>query len=182
MAIKTITYNDKTFLNQNTSIADENKVNDTDLNQIKDVVNTNANNIGDLSNLNEGTTIVDSVNGCIGDVLWTNSNTTSNFISQNVNLNTAPNYDVIGVWLYRNTTNAELEEIRIKNGTGGSLIFGELFNNILYIQGRNFNFTNSTTMNFSGGFLHATNGNTTSNDNSRGIPKCIVGYKTGIFS
>lgn len=117
-----------------------------------------------------------------GDLLWTNSDTTSNFTSQNITLSTAANYDIIGVWLYRNTTNAELEEIRIKNGTGGSLIFGELYNNVLYIQGRNFNFTNSTTLNFGGGFLHATNGNTTSNDNSRGIPAYIVGYKMNSFS
>lgn len=34
-----ITYEDKEFLNKNENIADKNKVNDTDLNQIKEVVN-----------------------------------------------------------------------------------------------------------------------------------------------
>lgn len=36
-----ITYEDKEFLNKNESIADKNKVNDTDLNQIKEIVNNN---------------------------------------------------------------------------------------------------------------------------------------------
>ena len=37
-----ITYQDKVFLNKNEDIADQNKVNDTDLNEIKNVVNENA--------------------------------------------------------------------------------------------------------------------------------------------
>lgn len=116
-----------------------------------------------------------------GDILWTNPDPTSNFDSQAVTLSTAPNYDAIGVWMYRNISNTELQEIRIKNGTGGDLLFGELYQNVLYIQGRNFNFTNSTTLNFSSGFLHATNGNTTVSDNTRGIPAFIVGYKRSVI-
>lgn len=42
MAVQTITYDDKQYLNQNSSIADVNKCNDTDLNEIKSVVNNNA--------------------------------------------------------------------------------------------------------------------------------------------
>lgn len=37
-----ITYQDKVFLNKNEDIPDQNKVNDTDLNEIKNVVNENA--------------------------------------------------------------------------------------------------------------------------------------------
>ena len=47
-----ITYEDKEFLNKNENIADKNKVNDTDLNEIKNTVNENDDNVGDLSNLN----------------------------------------------------------------------------------------------------------------------------------
>jgi hypothetical protein len=43
MAVQTITYDDKSYLNQNSDIADVNKVNDTDMNEIKTVVNNNAN-------------------------------------------------------------------------------------------------------------------------------------------
>jgi hypothetical protein len=42
MAIQTITYQDKVALNQNPDIADINKCNASDLNEIKNVVNNNA--------------------------------------------------------------------------------------------------------------------------------------------
>lgn len=59
-----ITYEDKEFLNKNESIADKNKVNDTDLNQIKEVVNGNDDNIGDLSDLNtnDKSSVVNAIN------------------------------------------------------------------------------------------------------------------------
>lgn len=43
MAIQTITYPDKVALNENQSVADINKVTDDDMNEIKEVVNNNAN-------------------------------------------------------------------------------------------------------------------------------------------
>ena len=61
-----ITYEDKEFLNKNESIADKNKVNDTDLNQIKEVVNGNDDKIGNLSDLN--TTDKSSIVGAINDI------------------------------------------------------------------------------------------------------------------
>lgn len=59
-----ITYEDKEFLNKNENIADKNKVNDTDLNEIKEVVNENDDNVGDLSSLNttDKTSLVNAVN------------------------------------------------------------------------------------------------------------------------
>ena len=47
-----ITYENKVALNVNSDIADVNKCNATDLNEIKEVVNTNDDNMGLLSNLN----------------------------------------------------------------------------------------------------------------------------------
>ena len=61
-----ITYENKEFLNKNENIADKNKVNDTDLNELKNVVNENDDNVGDLSNLN--TTNKDSLVGAINEV------------------------------------------------------------------------------------------------------------------
>lgn len=61
-----ITYEDKEFLNKNENIADKNKVNDTDLNQIKEVVNENDDNIGNLSDLN--TTDKSNLVGAINEV------------------------------------------------------------------------------------------------------------------
>lgn len=51
MAIQTITYANKVAINQNVDIPETNKVTDADMNEIKSVVNNNATNIGDLSNL-----------------------------------------------------------------------------------------------------------------------------------
>lgn len=42
MAVQTITYGDKQYLNQNADIPATNKVQDTDMNEIKSVVNNNA--------------------------------------------------------------------------------------------------------------------------------------------
>ena len=42
MAVQTITYANKSYINQNSGVADTNKVNDTDMNEIKSVVNNNA--------------------------------------------------------------------------------------------------------------------------------------------
>lgn len=61
-----ITYENKEFLNKNENIANKNKVNDTDLNEIKNIVNQNDDNIGNLSNLN--TTNKDSLVGAINEV------------------------------------------------------------------------------------------------------------------
>lgn len=60
MAVQTITYDDKQYLNQNSSIADVNKCNDTDLNEIKSVVNNNADELTSLEgqfNLSNSETI-----------------------------------------------------------------------------------------------------------------------------
>lgn len=43
MAVQTITYGNKSYLNENANIPATNKVQDTDMNEIKSVVNNNAN-------------------------------------------------------------------------------------------------------------------------------------------
>lgn len=50
MAVQTITYDDKQYLNQNSNIPDINKINDTDMNMIKSVVNNNATELTNLIN------------------------------------------------------------------------------------------------------------------------------------
>lgn len=59
-----ITFEDKVALNVNPDIADVNKVNDSDMNEIKNVVNTNDDNAGLLSNLNttDKSSMVNAIN------------------------------------------------------------------------------------------------------------------------
>ena len=73
MAINTITYANKSAIYTNASIPDANKVNDTDMNEIKTVVNDNATLMGDLATLNTTTksSIVGAVNEVLGYLSWT---------------------------------------------------------------------------------------------------------------
>lgn len=64
MAIKNVTFEDKQNLTTNENIPRTNKVIDDDINQLKDVANTNANKAGDLELLNttDKDSLVDSIN------------------------------------------------------------------------------------------------------------------------
>lgn len=62
--MQTITYTNKSALNTNSGIADINKVNASDMNSIKSVVNANASECGNASSLTttDKTSIVNAVN------------------------------------------------------------------------------------------------------------------------
>lgn len=64
MAIQTIGYDDKSYINQNPSIPNANKVTDTDMNEIKSVVNNNATELLDIQN---------------ASIIETGGNTSTNF-------------------------------------------------------------------------------------------------------
>lgn len=59
-----ITYENKEFLNENSQISNINKVTDTDLNEIKAIVNENDDEVGNLSGLNttDKSSIVNAIN------------------------------------------------------------------------------------------------------------------------
>ena len=61
MAITKITYSNKTNINANSGVANINKINDSDMNEIKTVVNTNADNLGDVANLVGASNVVDAL-------------------------------------------------------------------------------------------------------------------------
>lgn len=68
MAVQTITYEDKQYLNQNADIPAINKVQDIDMNEIKSIVNNNANELnnlfsGNLYSTNETNTYKIWING-----------------------------------------------------------------------------------------------------------------------
>lgn len=62
--MQTISYTNKSALNQNSSIADINKCNASDMNSIKTVVNANASECGNASSLNttSKTSLVSAIN------------------------------------------------------------------------------------------------------------------------
>ena len=73
-----ITYENKVALNVNSDIADVNKCNATDLNEIKEVVNANDDIVGDLAQLN--TTEKSNLVGAINSVVESGSNENGNWI------------------------------------------------------------------------------------------------------
>jgi hypothetical protein len=72
-----ITWTNKTTLNPQPSIARENKCTDADLNEIKSVVNTNDDNVGDLTNLDttDKSSIVNATNELYGNYEYSTSET-----------------------------------------------------------------------------------------------------------
>lgn len=90
-----ITYADKVALNINQDVADVNKCNATDLNEIKEVVNNNDDNIGLLSNLN--TTDKSSIVNAINEVI-TNTKVSIAKIITNGEGSYTTNTKVTGIW------------------------------------------------------------------------------------
>lgn len=64
MAIKTVTFEDKQNFETKPEIPRINKITDEDINELKDVADTNANNIGDLEQLNtiDNSSLVNAIN------------------------------------------------------------------------------------------------------------------------
>lgn len=73
-----ITYEDKVALNENADIADVNKVTAGDMNEIKQVVNEQSTNIGDLSNLT--TPNKDNLVGAINSIVESGSSSNGEYI------------------------------------------------------------------------------------------------------
>ena len=73
-----ITYENKSAINQNSQIPDVNKVNASDMNQIKEAVNVNDDKVGELSDLTTPTT--SSIVGAINSVVSRGSNTNGNYV------------------------------------------------------------------------------------------------------
>lgn len=132
-----ITYENKEFLNKNESIADKNKVNDTDLNEIKEVVNGNDDNIGDLTNLNttDKSSVVNAINSMFAKSLYSSSN-----YSTNIKLDDdAQNYKYFVIRMTANVyspANIKEEDILVVNPDGKecshSILWYNNTNNQLY--------------------------------------------------
>lgn len=124
MALSLITYTDKETLNEQPSIADKNKVTDGDMNEIKSVVNLNANKLGDLENLDTTakTSIVSALNEVKGQLktvevyngtptLYTSEGDTKNIITVNAVSGTVLMYFLTYAWPRENWNNGAIVEL-----------------------------------------------------------------------
>lgn len=73
MAVQTITYSDKSYINENASVAATNKVQATDMNEIKTVVNNNASEL--TTGLTEISNIINYTNSEISVGKWVDNKT-----------------------------------------------------------------------------------------------------------
>lgn len=75
-----ITYDTKVAINSNDGVADINKVNASDMNEIKSVVNGNDNNVGDISTLltNNKASIVDAINNMVEGMSYSSNEILTN--------------------------------------------------------------------------------------------------------
>ena len=142
MAVQTITYGDKSYLNENIDIPATNKVQDIDMNEIKSVVNNNANEFTENINLQKtyatnsyaGAAIPGSANAFNGFNIFNsygNLTTSSNGITIGSGINgilvsglvelqnATNNYNLVSAGLMKNGTVIEsaLTELRNSNGT-----------------------------------------------------------------
>jgi hypothetical protein len=180
-----ITFNNKTTLNSQPDIANENKVTASDMNEIKSVYNTE---IGDISNLiTTATNVVGAINelkeNLGGKLLWTNSNPSSNFNSQDINLS-SDDYDKLTI-IYKTQTSENLcMSETIMKGQGALLhyIQGQTTGFVGNIRWREFNYVNDTKYSFGNGYNQVVTQQTATITNQNIIPLYIVGYKTGLFN
>ena len=167
MAVQTITYDDKQYLNQNADIPAINKVQDTDMNEIKSVVNNNA---------TETSTNTTNIANITGQILWTNPNP-SQSISTSLSITlSSSNYDLLEIYYYQATSNNSIMYMeKIVKGKGTRLEINSADSPIIY---RAFTYVDDT---------HYTLATTTSSPNIQNpeivcIPAYIIGYKTGLFN
>ena len=168
MAVQTITYGDKSYLNQNADIPATNKVQDIDMNEIKSVVNNNA------SETSSNTTNISNITG---QVLWTNPNPTNTFTSQSIDLQNS-DFDMIQIVFYQANNILRFQ-------TTGTIPIGDslittMFNAKSYI--RNFSVSNNILTFDDCNTYNSYNSATATVNNNALIPIYIIGYKTGLFN
>lgn len=161
MPISTITYSDKSDINVNSSVPSTNKVQAIDMNEIKNVVNNNA----------------DVTNGLKGTILWTNPNPNSSFEGQTITLS-SDDYDML-LFIYRTDltiTNCHSEFI-IKGFGGQFDFFSTAVENRRWA--RRFAWISNTQFTFQDAWYY--DGNSSTQQNSNLIPLYVIGYKTELF-
>lgn len=143
-----ITFNNKTTLNSQPDIANENKVTASDMNEIKSVYNTE---IGDVSNLiTTATNVVDAINESVGkiSILWSGSKSTTG----DVTLSEAyTNYDFLLVGIQADSYSKGSELIPtsdiVQSSSGSNSYEITTFQSASVYSNMSIQFKNTTTLN-----------------------------------
>lgn len=187
MAIVTINYTNKSDVNTSSTPA-ANKVAAADMNEIKSVVNTNANLQGDLANLDttEKSSIVGAVNEIKNEIvkktlLWTNPNPNSQFSASQITLSSG-DYDFLEIYYYDwGSDPVACKDVKcVKTLKGYNTVLEAIisYQGKAYIGTRRVVYNNDTQLNISACYA-LVNENTFSNITSNVwcLPIKIYGYK-----
>lgn len=164
MALSKITYDTKVALNPQPDIANENKVTDSDMNEIKTIVNDA------IDQVDTNTT---DIAGLKGSILWTNSNPSTAISTTTINLSSS-NYDILEVFYQHSTSNVRCYSQRILKGKETRLdavynvsgVYQSVFRDFLRTSDTQYSLGSATNI----------------SDNNAIIPLYVVGYKTGLFN
>ena len=184
MAINLIGYSDKADINVNSNVPDTNKVKADDMNEIKSVVNSNSNLMGDVANIDD-TSIVDYLNNHTkGTLLWTNTNMGDDdyFTSQSIFIDMSP-YDIIEVFFFDYSKTKRYSSVRVPKGKPINLTTMFDYNSKSYAGFRTIYYRNSGELwtNDCYAIITANAFSSLGVSNQWCVPVYIVGYKTGIF-
>lgn len=166
MPISTITYSDKSDINVNSSVPSTNKVQATDMNEIKSVVNNNA----------------DVTSGLKGTILWTNPNPTSVFGPQNITLSSS-DYDFLEIYYYDWIDTKRMMSQKVIKGK--NILINAIFyaNTNVFMSNRPLTYNSDTS--YSVGNCVALYGSSTflvdQAINYVCVPLYVIGYKTELF-
>ena len=116
-----ITYDNKSTLNPQPSVADVNKVTSGDMNEIKQVVNTNYGEVGDITNLN--TTNKSSVVSAVNELKSGEIYSTSEIKTNKVWIDGKPIYRQV----YKYTSASNSDNINIESWNIDSICFMQGF-------------------------------------------------------
>lgn len=156
MAVQTITYDDKQYINQNADIPATNKVQDTDMNEIKAVVNNNANELINLQ-------AVELFNGSTTGTV-TLSDSSANYSYLEIFYEGANNFNSVKVF-EPNNKNVYLISGWLNGNTNGNIKIASV----------NVSGTSITKINYSA-INYSTNSIVTNEENQMTIKK-VIGYK-----
>ena len=160
MAVSTITYLNKSAINENADVADTNKVKASDMNEIKTVVNNNAN----------------ILSGLTGTMLWTNPDPTSSIpTATTITLNTDDYdlYEVIYTPSYTSNIGQLMSTGLIPKGSSSRMQMSYWGGSSIVLRDRALDYISDTSFQITESL--ASDGDYVCR------PIYIIGFKTGLF-
>lgn len=180
MAISKITYGNKSAVNTNSSVPAANKVQDSDMNEIKTVVNANADILGDGASLSGGTAVA-NINYLKGKKLWTNSSPTAEFAAQSITLSSS-DYDLLEIFYIDYNSTNRFKSVRVPKGKNTLLEMSISVSNYSFAGVRPVTYSSATSLTVGAcTALYDTNAFSHITNNTWCIPQYVIGYKTGLF-